>query len=158
MTIATTATTTAETPVEVSDPTSQLSAAAAPTPDGPRSGRAARRSFTVEYQQAIVAEYEAAPTGQKGAVLRREGLFHSHVMEWRTKIEAGTLGKVTKRRSGAKKKSPEQARIAELERALKKAEAESARKDQVIADREAALEVLGKGVSFLEALSKKDQQ
>lgn len=124
---------------------------------GPRAGRAARRSFTAEYQRAIVAEYDGAPAGDKGAMLRREGLYHSHVVEWRQKIQAGTLGKVSPRKSRAKK-SPEQARIAELERALKKAEAESARKDQVIADREAALEVLGKGVSFLEALSKKDQQ
>lgn len=60
--------------------------------EGPRSGRPVRRSFTPEYQRAIVAEYEAAPEGQKGAVLRREGLYNSHVIEWRAKIEAGTLG------------------------------------------------------------------
>ena len=44
--------------------------------------RPVRRSFTAEYKAAVVAEYEAAPHGEKSAVLRREGLFHSHVQEW----------------------------------------------------------------------------
>lgn len=122
----------------------------------PRAGRAARRTFTNEYKRALVAEYDAAPVGTKGAVLRRERLYDSHVKEWRAAIEAGTLGKVTKKNSHHGTGSAEKRRIAELERQLRKAEAESARKDQVIADREAALEVLGKGVAFLEALSKKD--
>lgn len=122
----------------------------------PRAGRAARRTFTNEFKRAVVAEYDAAPVGTKGAVLRRERLYDSHVNEWRAAIEAGTLGTMPKKTSGSRQRSAQQQRIAELERQLKKAESESARKDQVIADREAALEVLGKGVSFLEALSKKD--
>jgi len=52
--------------------------------------------------------------------------------------------------------SPEQARIAELEKQIGKLETDAARKDEVIADRDAALEVMGKGVAFLEALSKKN--
>jgi transposase len=43
--------------------------------------RPVRRSFTAEYKAAVVAEYEAAAHGEKSAVLRREGLFHSHVQE-----------------------------------------------------------------------------
>ncbi|MDV3354460.1 hypothetical protein [Dietzia sp. IN118] len=53
--------------------------------------------------------------------------------------------------------SPEQARIAELEKQISKLESDAARKDKVIADRDAALEVMGKGVAFLEALSKKNK-
>lgn len=44
--------------------------------------RPTRRSFTAAYKAKVVAEYEAAPHGEKSAVLRREGLFHSHVQEW----------------------------------------------------------------------------
>jgi transposase len=121
---------------------------------GPRSGRSVRRSFTVEYKRRIVAEYEAAPVGSKGAVLRRERLYDSHVLEWRAAIRAGTLGIPLRRRRA--ERSPEQSRISELEKSLAKAEAELVRKDKVIADREAALEVLGKGVAFLEALSSKN--
>ena len=57
----------------------------------PRAGRAQRRTFTTEFKRAIVAEYDAAPTGTKGAVLRRERLYDSHVNEWRQAIQAGTL-------------------------------------------------------------------
>lgn len=125
--------------------------APAADPQGPRSDRAKRRSFTADFKRRIVAEYDAAPAGAKGAVLRRERLYDSHVKEWRAAIEAGTLGE--RKKAGRSPRSPEQARIAELERQLGKAEAESARKDEVLADREAALEVLGKGVAFLEAIS-----
>lgn len=121
---------------------------------GPREGRAQRRTFSIEYKRSIVAEYEAAPAGSKGAMLRRERLYDSHVKEWREAIKTGTMEKPP--RKGRPGKNPEQARIAELEKALAKTEAESARKDQIIADRDAALEVLGKGVAFLEALTSKN--
>lgn len=121
---------------------------------GPREGRAQRRTSTTEYKRAIVAGYDGTPTGNKGAVLRRERLYDSHVKEWREAIVAGTLEHPP--RKGRPSRTAEQVRITELEKALVKAESESARKDQVIADREAALEVLGKGVAFLEALSLKN--
>lgn len=124
--------------------------------DGPRSGRARRRTFSPEYKRRIVAEYDAAPNGFKGAVLRREGLYDSHVKEWRAAIKAGTLSEAGRRTRG--KKSVEQKKIAELEKQVKTLQAQNAKKDQVIADREAALEVLGKGVEFLEALSRKEKR
>lgn len=125
--------------------------ASTPAADGPRAGRAKRRTFTTEYKRWIVAEYEAAPNGTKGAVLRRERLYDSHLQEWRAAITAGTLDDPPKR--GRPAKTAEEARIGELERQIARLEAEAARKDEVIADRDAALEVLGKGVAFLEALS-----
>ena len=42
-----------------------------------------------EYKLAIVAEYENAPNGEKGAILRREGLYSSHVIEWTRARDAG---------------------------------------------------------------------
>ncbi|MBC7296402.1 MULTISPECIES: transposase [Dietzia] len=125
------------------------------TVESPRAGRPARRTFTAEYKRRIVAEYDQAPAGEKGRVLRREGLYDSSVKQWRAQIEAGTLGRVSKKKPRAGL-SPEQARIAELEKQIGKLETDAARKDEVIADRDAALEVMGKGVAFLEALSKKN--
>jgi transposase len=61
-----------------------------PDPEVPE--RAGRRSFTAQYKLDVVAEYDAAATGEKGAVLRREGLYSSHVIEWRRARDAGTLG------------------------------------------------------------------
>jgi transposase-like protein len=55
-------------------------------------GRPKRRRFTAEYKLAIVAEYEAlTDPGAKGALLRREGLYSSHIVEWRRARDAGAL-------------------------------------------------------------------
>jgi len=129
-------------------------APAAAAVGGPREGRAKRRTFTSEYKRRIVAEYDAAPSGTKGAVLRRERLYDSHVQEWRAAIAAGMVDEPLK--GGRPRKTAEQARIVELERHVTRLEAEAVRKDQVIADRDAALEVLGKGVAFLEAIASRN--
>lgn len=127
------------------------------TSEGPRAGRPGRRTFSAEYKRAVVAEYDAAPTGQKGAVLRRERLYDSHLTEWRAAIAAGTLDPPPKRgRPKGAKRSPEQARIAELERENAELRAELATKEEAIAAKDDALEVLGKGVAFLEALSSRN--
>jgi len=53
-----------------------------PDPEVPE--RARRRTFTAQYKLDVVAEYDAAATGEKGAVLRRDGLYSSHVIDRRT--------------------------------------------------------------------------
>lgn len=118
---------------------------------GPREGRAKRRSFSPEYKRQMVAEYDSAPKGSKGAVLRRERLYDSHIQEWRAAVEAGTLQAPPKR--GRPPRSEQQAAITALERENARLHAELRSKDEVIAQREAALDVLGKGVAFLESLS-----
>jgi transposase len=60
-----------------------------PDPEVPEKAR--RRTFTAQYKLDVVAEYDAAATGEKGAVLRREGLYSSHVIEWRRARDAGAL-------------------------------------------------------------------
>lgn len=151
MTTTTNASTTSTTAGHASQASPAGLDAPAGTPAGPRAGQAVRRTFTAEYKRAIVVEYDAAPVGSKGAVLRRERLYDSHVKEWRAALNAGTLDAPPRR--GRRPRTPEQGRVAELEKQVTRLQAESARKDEVIADREAALEVLGKGVAFLEALS-----
>jgi len=48
--------------------------------------------FTAEYKLRMVAEYDRATgPGERGALLRREGLYHSHIIEWRKARDAGTL-------------------------------------------------------------------
>ena len=53
--------------------------------------RPRRRTFTGEYKERILDEYDALPAGstERGALLRREGLYTSHTAEWRTAREAG---------------------------------------------------------------------
>lgn len=50
---------------------------------GLRDGQAIRRTFTADYKRRVIAEYDAAPHGQKGAVLRREKLYDTQLAEWR---------------------------------------------------------------------------
>ena len=54
--------------------------------------RPRRRRFTPEYKLAILAEYDRlTEPGDKGALLRREGLYTSHIVEWRQARDAGAL-------------------------------------------------------------------
>ena len=62
-------------------------------PDKPR-----RRTFTAEYKLAIVEEHDACVgDGDKGALLRREGLYFSHIVEWRRARDAAALAKANRR-------------------------------------------------------------
>jgi len=51
--------------------------------------RATRRRFTAEYKRQVLAD--ACVYGTLGVLLRREGLYHSHLAKWREEREAGTL-------------------------------------------------------------------
>src|SRR6202451_249001 len=61
-----------------------------PDPEVPEKAR--RRTFTAQYKQEVLAAYEAAPDGEKGAILRREGLYSSLISEWRRARDGGALG------------------------------------------------------------------
>ena len=60
-----------------------------PDPEVPE--RARRRTFTAKYKLEVLAAYDAAPDGEKGAVLRREGLYSSHITAWRKARDVGAL-------------------------------------------------------------------
>lgn len=124
---------------------------------GPRTNRQARRTFSTEFKRAIVTEYDTAPNGSKGAVLRRERLYDPHIQEWRTAIEAGTLDKPAARAvRGRPKKTAEQSQIAQLTKELAAERTAHEKTRGRLASSDAALDTLGKGVAFLETLSSKD--
>ena len=58
-------------------------------PSGEIPERAKRRTFTAAYKLKIVEEYENAEPGVRGEVLRREGLYSSHLTEWRKARDIG---------------------------------------------------------------------
>ena len=116
---------------------------------GPRADRPKRRKFSAEYKAAIIAEYEqATEPGAKGALLRREGLYHSHVIDWTRQRDAGSLNALSAKPSGPKPGKSIEARRAE------KLEADNARLAAELAKAKQANEVLGKLAEFLELLSK----
>ena len=82
--------------------------------------KATRRRFTVEYKRKIVREADGCKTpGTVGALLRREGLYFSHLTTWRAARERGELvvpTTVKKRGPEPRVPDPRDRRIAELER------------------------------------------
>jgi len=80
--------------------------------------KATRRRFTLEYKRKIVREADACKTsGAIGALLRREGLYSSHLTTWRAARERGGLaGAPTKRGPVRRVADPRDRRITELER------------------------------------------
>ena len=61
--------------------------------------KATRRRFTAEYKRKIVREADGCKTpGAIGALLRREGLYSSHLTTWRAARERGRVGGAPKKR------------------------------------------------------------
>ncbi len=78
-------------------------------PDPEVVAAAKRRTFTAEYKQRILTEADAASAqpGAIGALLRREGLYSSHLVTWRRERQAGILKGLTPHKRGPKfKRSP----------------------------------------------------
>ena len=108
--------------------------------------RPRRRSFTAEYKAKVLAEYDALPVGseERGALLRREGLYTSHLAEWRKARDAGARDALAPKAKA--KRSPEQVEVERLRRRNERLEAELART-------RLALEITGKAHALLELLS-----
>ena len=80
--------------------------------------KATRRRFTVEYKRTILRQADACRTpGAVGALLRRQGLYSSHLTTWRAARERGELAGSAKKRGPARRVAdPRDKRITELER------------------------------------------
>lgn len=77
---------------------------------------AKRRQFNAAYKLSVLAEADRArEAGAIGALLRREGLYSSHLVTWRRERDAGALEALGRRRGRKAKLTPEQRRIAALE-------------------------------------------
>ena len=91
------------------------------------------------------AEYEAAPDGEKGSVLRREGLYSSQITEWRQARDAGV-------RSGLEPGARKPKRSA-TEVELEKLKAKHQRTEAELARTRMALDIVGKASALLESLA-----
>jgi transposase len=114
-----------------------------PDPEVPE--RARRRTFTAKYKLEVLAAYDAAPDGEKGAVLRREGLYSSHITEWRKARDAGALAGLAAAR-GRQRRDPQADQIARLQ-------AEKQRLEQELAKTRFVVDVQAKLHALLETLS-----
>lgn len=101
-----------------------------------------RRTFSVEKKLELLAEYDAADREGKGALLRREAIYSSHISEWRKARDNGTLHAPAAR----KRKTAEQVELERLRKRNEQVEAE-------LAKTKLALEITGKAHALLELLS-----
>lgn len=75
----------------------------ASVPDPEVAAKPARRRFTADYKRSIVEQAEAGQdAGAVGALLRREGLYSSHLSTWRLQSRQGELAALTPKKRGRK--------------------------------------------------------
>lgn len=91
-----------------------------------------RRRFSAEYKRRIVEEANASEPGSIGALLRREGLYSSHLVEWRRLYRAGALSGLARPR-GRPAPHPMAAENERLRATVERLEARLARAEKVIA-------------------------
>ena len=110
-----------------------VSNGAAPVvPDPELVEQAKRRSFTATYKLEILARADACSApGEIGELLRREGLYTSHLTYWRKQRRDGALKELGRSR-GRRPSDRRDARIAELSQRAERAEAELAKARKVI--------------------------
>ena len=110
------------------------------------SAKATRRRFTTAEKIRILREADAC-AHEKGAVtalLRREGLYSSHLTSWRRQRDAGQFGKTPKKRGPvATPPDPRDKQIAELERRALRAEARADRYERLCALQKKVSELFG---------------
>jgi transposase len=131
----------------IEDP-GRVSGAGTERPDPQVPERARRRTFNAKYKLEILAAYDAAADGEKGALLRREGLYSSHIVEWRRARDAGALAGLAAPR-GRPRRDARDDRIARLEQQKRQLEQELAKARFVV-------EVQAKLHALLETISESE--
>jgi len=105
-----------------------------------------RRRFSAEEKLRILKEADACTkAGEQGALLRREGLYSSHLTEWRRARDRGELDALEPRKRGRKPAAvnPLERKVTELSRALEKAEARAKRAEALVELQKKVSELLG---------------
>ncbi len=107
--------------------------------------KATRRRFTVEYKRKIVRDADACKTpGGIGALLRREGLYSSHLTTWRAARERGELaGAPTKRGPVRQVADPRDKQLAEQAREISRWQQRAERAEALVALQKQVAALLG---------------
>jgi transposase-like protein len=105
--------------------------------------KAQRRRFTAEYKRRILQEADACTQhGEIGALLRREGLYSSHLNTWRRQRARGELQGLTPAKRG-RKANPQAAENARLQRETERLKAQLARAELIIDVQKKVSQLLG---------------
>ncbi len=115
----------------------------ASTPDPEVPARVQRRQFTADYRRGLLKEADACKKpGALGALLRREGLYSSHLANWRRQRDQGELlaGRARKRGPTATAIDP---RVRQLEVENRRLQRKLARAETIITLQKKVAEILG---------------
>ena len=115
--------------------------------------KASRRRFTAEYKLGVLRSVEACrATGEIGALLRREGLYSSHLNAWRQQRERGLLGAMAAKKRGRKSEAndPLAKEVTKLRREKMALERKLKQAELIIAIQKKASEMLGISLATLE--------
>jgi len=105
--------------------------------------KATRRRFTAEYKLKVLREADACrKPGEIGAILRREGLYTSHLSAWRKQRGKGELFE-KKRGPAPKEKNPLAAKVAALEKETRRFKARAERAEALVELQKKVSEILG---------------
>ena len=107
---------------------------------------AQRRRFPAQYKLRILREAEGCTQpGELGALLRREGLYSSHLTAWRAARKRGELEGLSAKKRGPKRQQRDvrDKRIADLERENKRLRARAERAEALVEVQKKVAELLG---------------
>jgi len=117
--------------------------APAGVPDPAVEAKAKRRRFTAEYKLRILREVDRAKeAGEVGTILRREGLYSSHLVQWRRQRDRVAKAGLAARKRGPKRRV-EDPRIKQLEREKARLERKLRQAEIIIAFQKKVSELLG---------------
>jgi transposase len=112
-------------------------------PDPEVRPKAKRRQFSAEYKRRILEEADACTEhGQLGALLRREGLYSSHLTSWRRQRDRMVLEGLAPKKRGPKP-DPLAVENASLQREIERLEARLQRAETIIAFQKKLAQLLG---------------
>ena len=116
----------------------------APDPEVPEKKR--RRKFTAKYKLSILSQTDSCTEpGQIGAVLRRDGLYSSHLTTWRRQKEEGLLDALSPKKRGRKKNptNPLADKVARLEKDNRRLQQKLKQAELIIEAQKKMSEILG---------------
>ena len=113
-------------------------------PDPEVKDQARRRQYPAAYKLRILEELDrCTEPGQQGAILRREGLYSSHLTKWRKERRAGQLKALTPKKRGRREADPATVEVARLQREIEKLKAKLERAEIIITYQKKVADLLG---------------
>jgi len=106
--------------------------------------KAKRRKFSAEYKRRILEEADSCTDpGQVGALLRREGLYSSHLSTWRRQRDQGLVQALSPKKRGRKRKDELEREVAKLERENERLQASLEQAETIIEVQKKLSQLLG---------------